>query len=142
VEDKTEFQLACGTQQFTVSNHPAAATTVFWSFESCGEVRITIFVTCDLACVERAAAVGLSVPEVSSLALTKRYPGQSGFLHFIQDFSSGSRTFSRYDFDEAEAALNQYHLRAIRVFFNVSVPPSLTKLIGLMSGSVIAPTLQ
>lgn len=142
VEEKTEFQLACGAQQFTVSNRPPAATTVFWSFESCGEVRITIFVTCNRACVERAAAVGLSVPEVSSLALTKRYPGQSGFLNFIQDFGSGSRTFGRYDFGEAEEALNQYHLRAIRVFFNVGVPPSLTKLIDLMSGSVIAPTIQ
>ncbi|MDH3602510.1 MAG: type VI secretion system protein, partial [Candidatus Tectomicrobia bacterium] len=142
VEEKTEFQLACGAQQFTVNNRPPAATTVFWSFESCGEVRITIFVTCNRACVERAAAVGISVPEVSSLALTKRYPGQSGFLNFIQDFGNGWRTFGRYDFDEVEEALYQYQLRAIHVFFNVGVPPSLTQLIALMSGSVVAPTLR
>ena len=142
VEDKTEFQLACGAQPFTVNNRPPAAATVFWSFENCGEVRITIFVTCDRACVERAAAVGISVSEVSSLALTKRYPGQSGFLHFIQDFRRGSHTFSRYDFGEAQEALHQYQLRAIRVFFNINVPPSLTKLIALMSGSVVAPTTR
>ena len=82
------------------------------------------------------------MPEVSSLALTKRYPGQSGFLNFIQDFGSGSRTFGRYDFGESEEALDQYHLRAIRMFFNVGVPPSLTKLIDLMSSSVVAPTIQ
>jgi hypothetical protein len=142
IEDKTEFQLACGAQQFTVSNRPPAATTVFWSFESCGEVDITIFVTCNWACVERAAAVGLNVPEVASLALTKRYPGQSGFLDFIRDFRSGSHTFGPYDFGEAEETLYQYRLQTIRVFFNVSVPPSLTKLMDFMSGSLVAPMIQ
>jgi type VI secretion system protein ImpL len=142
VEDKTEFLLACGAQQFMVTNRPPAATTVFWSFESCGEVSITVFVSCNRTCIERAAAVGIRVPEVVSLPLTKRYPGQSGFLTFIQDFQQGAHTFSRFDFEDVDEAMSQYRIQAVRVFFSVNVPTSLTTLMSLMSGSIVAPNLR
>ena len=134
VEEKTEFRLQCGAQTFQISNRPRASTAVFWSFANCGDVSITVFISCDRSCVERATAVGLSVPEVSSLPLIKRYPGQSGFLDFIQDFRSGSHEFGKNDLGDSADALRKYHIGAIRAFYDVEVPSSLAKLISLMSG--------
>ena len=148
VEEKTEFLLECDARQYRLSNRPKdpteAATAVFWSAEGCGEALITILMTCDKRCVERAASVGISVSEAPSLRVTKRYKGQSGFLRFIQEFSGGSRSFGLGDFADAQApaegprsseALRRYRINSIRVFYRVDVPPSLSKLMSLAPSS-------
>jgi type VI secretion system protein ImpL len=154
VEERTEFSVECAGKTSRVNTRPKditeALTDVLWSFDGCGDVLITITLSCERPCVERAAALGLSVPEMSSLRVTKRYTGQDSFLRFIQDFSSGSHTFKMSDFAESypaslwsqiDAALRPYRVQAIKVFYRVEVPPALAKLVSLMPGSMIAPTI-
>jgi hypothetical protein len=140
VEEKTEFLLECESKAFKLNNRPKdpteASATVFWSSEGCGDAVITIHMSCDRRCVERAASVGIPVQEAPSLRITKRYKGQGGFLRFIQDFSAGSHGFGSSDFAEGEEALRKYRVMAIRVFYRVDVPPTLTKLMSLVPGSM------
>ncbi|RMF93880.1 MAG: hypothetical protein D6736_00990, partial [Nitrospinota bacterium] len=135
-EEKTEFVLECATKTFRVTNRAqdltAKSTTVFWSFESCGDVLISIFVTCDRSCVERASAVGITVPAVSSLRIIKRYTGQTAFLRFIQDFRDGSHLFRLNDFPETADILRRYRIKGIKVFYRVDVPSTLAKLISFI----------
>ena len=82
LEEKTEFLLECETKSFKINNRgkdpSEASTTVFWSSEGCGDVTIAMYVSCGRPCVERAAAVGIVVPEASPLRIIKRYSGQQG----------------------------------------------------------------
>jgi hypothetical protein len=140
VEEKTEFLLECESKAFKLNNRPKdpteASATVFWSSEGCGDAVITIHMSCDRRCVDRAASVGIPVQEAPSLRITKRYKGQGGFLRFIQDFSAGSHGFGSSDFAEGEEALRKYRVMAIRVFYRVDVPPTLMKLMSLVPGSM------
>jgi type VI secretion system protein ImpL len=145
VEEKTEFLLECESKTFKINNRPKdpaeASTTVFWSSEGCGDAVITILMSCDRRCVERAASVGIPVQEASSLRITKRYKGQGGFLRFIQDFSAGWHGFGSSDFADGEEALRKYRVMAIRVFYQVNVPPTLAKLMSLVPGSMTPPAI-
>jgi hypothetical protein len=104
------------------------------------------------ACAERAAQVGIIVPEVSSLRVTRRYPGPKGFLDFIKDFqSSGVREFGVSEFvnsqvpserPQIEEALRRYRVSKIRVFFRVEVPTSLRTLMSLPSTMVPATIIR
>jgi hypothetical protein len=104
-------------------------------------VVIAVLLSCARACAERAAQVGITVPEVSSLRVTRRYPGQKGFLDFIKDFqSSGAHEFGVSEFvnsqipserPQIEEALRRYRVSRIRVFFRVEVPSSLKTLMSL-----------
>jgi hypothetical protein len=84
------------------------------------------------------------------LTVTKRYKGQSGFLRFIQDFSSGSRSFSINDFADPDApaewprladTLRRYHITTIRVFYRVDPPPSLLTLMRRAPSAMLPPTI-
>jgi type VI secretion system protein ImpL len=145
VEEKTEFALECAAGTFKLGNRPKTAaghaTNVFWSFTTCGDAVITLFVSCNRACVERATAVGMTVSEESALPLVKRYTGQTGFLHFLQDFSDGVQEFRGADFTDTEATLRRYGIHAIRVFYQVDVPPTLKKLQAFLSGPIIVPSI-
>lgn len=141
IEDKTEFLLECQANTYRVSNRPRTSATVFWSFATCGEVSITVFLTCDRSCVEKAAAVGISVSETSAFPVSKHYVGQGGFLHFIQDFRDGSEVFGRADLANAAAAMHEYGINAIRVYFRISVPSTLAKLISLVPTSLVPPSI-
>lgn len=145
VEEKTELLLDCDGRPFRISNRSqeggVTSATIPWAPESCGEVVIAVLLSCARACAERAAQVGITVPEVSSLRVTRRYPGQKGFLDFIKDFqSSGAREFGVSEFvnsqipserPQVEEALRRYRVSRIRVFFRVEVPSSLKTLMSL-----------
>jgi type VI secretion system protein ImpL len=148
LEEKTEFQIECEAKAFKVSNRPKEGTeasmVVFWSPDSCSDAVVTVFMSCDRRCVERATTVGMSVPELSSLPISKRYKGQAGFLRFIQEFSGGSRTFVPGDFAESYTpaewpkigeALRRHRVSAIRVSFRTDVPSTLSTLMSLLPGS-------
>jgi type VI secretion system protein ImpL len=145
VEEKTELTLECAASPFKLSNRPKTptghATTVFWSFTTCSDAVITLFVSCNRACVERATAVGMAVSEESALPLVKRYTGQTGFLHFLQDFSDGAQEFREADFADPEATLRRYGIHAVRVFYQVDVPPTLKKIQSFLSGPIIIPSI-
>jgi type VI secretion system protein ImpL len=154
LEQKTEFQIECEAKTFKASNRPQegaeASTTVFWSPDSCSDAVVTVTMACDRRCVERATAVGIVVPELSSLPISRRYKGQAGFLRFLQEFNGGSRTFTPGDFTDSSPApesqrvgetLRRYRVSAIRVSFRADVPPSLSTLISLLPGLKPAPAI-
>jgi type VI secretion system protein ImpL len=133
VEDKTEFAVECAVNTFKVSTRAhdltPASTTVFWSSDGCGDVTISVYVSCDRSCVERAAAAGMNAPEAASMRLVKRYPGQTGFLQFLQDFRSGSQALVGSDFQAGEDVVRRYRIRSVHVFYRVEIPETLAKLI-------------
>jgi type VI secretion system protein ImpL len=146
-EEKTDFQVDCGAKTFKVSNRPKegteASTVVFWSPDSCSDAIVTVFLSCDQRCVRGAADVGMTVPELSSLPIARRYKGQTGFLRFLQEFNAGSRTFVPGEFTESSSPsespkgaemLRRYRVSAIRVSFRTEVPPTLTTLMTLLPG--------
>jgi hypothetical protein len=146
--ETTEFQIACEAKTFKVSNRPQesteASTTVFWSPDNCSDTLVTVSIVCDQRCVERATAVGIAVPVLSSLPISKRYKGQDGFLRFLQEFSPGSRAFTPDDFADSyptsewprvHETLRRYHVSAIRVFLRRDVPASLSTLMSLLPGA-------
>ena len=145
LEEKTEFQIECEAKTFKASNRPQegaeAGTTVFWSADSCGDAVVTVSMSCDRRCVERATAVGIAVSPLSSLSISKRYKGQGGFLKFLQDFSGGSRTFTPADFADSyapaewqrlDATLRPHRVDTIRVSLRRDVPPTLASLMSLL----------
>lgn len=133
VEQRTELAVECAVKTFKVSTRAhdlsEGSTTVFWSSDGCGDVTIAVYVSCDQSCVERAAAAGMSLPETASMRLIKRYPGQAGFLHFIQDFRGGSHAFVGSEFQGGEDVIRRYRIRSVRVFYRVEVPETLAKFI-------------
>jgi hypothetical protein len=148
LEQKAEFQIECEAKAFKVSNRPQegteASTIAFWSPDSCSDAMVTVAMACDRRCVERATAIGIAVPELSSLPISKRYKGQAGFLRFLQEFSGGSRTFTSGDFADSYPpsewqrlgeTLRRYRVSAIRVSFHTDVPPTLSTLMSLLPSS-------
>jgi hypothetical protein len=140
LEEKTEFLLDCGGTTFKASNQSKTSTTVFWSSATCGEPIITVFVSRDRSCADKASTMGTCVSAGSS-SLIKRYTGQHGFLSFIQDFRDGSQVFRNNDFVDTEGTLHQYHINAVTVFYRASVQFALEKLISLLSGFTVPPTI-
>jgi hypothetical protein len=155
VVDNTEFRLVCDAKLYrlsTRSQDPSETSTdVVWSFDGCGDVVITILMTCDRRCANTASAVGIQVSPVSSLRVIKSYKGSSGFLQFIQDFSGKSRSFTINAFASSYPAaewskladtLSRYGVSAIQVFYDVDVPPSLVKLMSLAPGSALPASIK
>jgi type VI secretion system protein ImpL len=145
LEEKTEFQIECEAKTFKASNRPQegteTGTTVFWSADSCGDAIITVSMSCDRRCVDRATAVGITVSPLASLSISKRYKGQGGFLRFLQDFSGGARTFTPGDFADSyapaewqqlDATLRPHRVNAIRVSLRPGVPSTLAQLMSLL----------
>jgi type VI secretion system protein ImpL len=149
--ERAEFMLGCAAQTFRVAmpsqEDAPASTTGLWSFDACGDVVMTTVLSCDRQCVERAAAVGMTVPQTSMLRLSMRYQGQEGFFRFVQDFRDGSHTFTLAAFADAYATaewqklqptLRQYGISTVRMYFRVEVPPALEQLLALKSQALIA----
>lgn len=151
IADRVQFVLECATKTFKVAmpsqENATPAATVFWTFEGCGDVLVTTTVSCNRQCVERAAAVGMSVPEISRLRLRKRYKGQEGFFQFVDDFRDGSQAFGLREFADSyamsewqdlQSTLRPYGLSAIRMYFRVEVSPALERLIALKPDDLVA----
>jgi hypothetical protein len=113
---------------------------VFWLSKSCGDVVLTISISCDQQCAQRASIVGRDVP-ATLVSLRLLYEGQSGFLRFVQDFSNGKKTFNVKDFPDAEAAkLRPYEVKTIHVYYQVDAPAP-AKLLTLPPGAIIPSTI-
>jgi type VI secretion system protein ImpL len=149
-EDRTELLLDCEGKTVKITNRPkdtseAASASIPWSLRGCNDVAITVFVSCGRLCVDRATSVGIAVPQVPSLPITKRYSGPEGWRNFIKDFRGGTREFGVNDFagsPTAEAALRQYHINTIRVFYRVEVPSTVDKLVPLIPTPLVPPAIN
>lgn len=152
VEEQTDMVVECDGKLFKGTTRARdtqeTATTVPWTLGGCGDVLLTVALTCDGACVKRAATMGLTVPQVSSVRLSKRYPGPAGLLRFMHDFRSGSHAFRAAEFTTAavaggkvDDAVRVYQIQTIQIFYQVDVPASLTKLYALIPSPVVPPTI-
>jgi hypothetical protein len=144
-ELRTEFLLDCGDKKkvcYPSKDGCESSATLAWSPKACGEARITIFVSCDRGCVDRATLIRVPVSE-GSTPLTLRYQGQTGFLNFIRKFSAGqSHTLVGNDFvssagpenqPQVQNTLNKLHISNIKVLFHAQASSSLDKLLSLPS---------
>jgi hypothetical protein len=147
-ELRTEFLSNCEDRKkvcYPSKDGCESLATITWSPKSCGEPRIIISVSCDRDCVERAALIRIPVSE-SSVPLTIRYQGQSGFLNFIKEFSAGkNRSFVVNDFvnsalpedrPQVQATLSKLRISNINVRFRAEASSSLDKLLSLPSSIV------
>jgi type VI secretion system protein ImpL len=147
-ELRTEFLSNCEDRKkvcYPSKDGCESSATITWSPKSCGEPRIIISVSCDRDCVERAALIRIPVSE-SSVPLTIRYQGQSGFLNFIKEFSAGkNHSFGVNDFvnsalpedrPQVQATLSKLRISNINVRFRAEASSSLDKLLSLPSSIV------
>jgi type VI secretion system protein ImpL len=148
-EDRTELLAECDARPVKITNRAKdaseASASIPWSPRGCGEVAITVFVSCGRLCVERAASVDIVVPEVAALPITKRYPGSEGLHNFIKDFRSSAREFGVNDFASspaAEEALRRYRINKIRVFYRIEVPSTVDKLKSLIPTPLVPPAIS
>jgi type VI secretion system protein ImpL len=143
-----EFQLNCDDKKRVCNPSKdgcESSATITWSPKSCGEPRIIISISCDRACIERAALFRISVSE-GPIPLTILYQGQSGFLNFIREFNAGqSRPFGVNDFvnsalpedrPKVQNTLNKLRISNITVRFHAQASSSLAKLMSLPSSIV------
>jgi hypothetical protein len=158
-EDRTEFQLTCEEKSYRITNRPKEGSddsaNISWSPGSCGEVVITVFISCNRQCVQREGIFAIgntasAVEEVTALPIPKYYRGQAGLLSFIEDFRSGSHTFERKDFASSQApvdgrkpedTLRTYGIDKMTVFYQVDAPLNLKKLMTLLPSASVPPTL-
>lgn len=93
---RTRLTLQCaqGAQSLDNYNFPTRAQ-FNWTTQSCGEVQLSI--------------------EFPDFTLTRRYPGELGMFHFLDDFAQGQRSFSRADFPASGAAMRDAGLEQVTV---------------------------
>ena len=60
---------------------------------------------------------------------TKTYKGKNGFLYFLKDFKTGTKTFTQKEFDKIAPELKQNNLKYIRVAYNISNQGNILKLL-------------
>jgi type VI secretion system protein ImpL len=142
LKKKTGFQLDCAAKSYEIKDATEASEkTVLWSSKTCGDVVITFSLSCDKRCVDQASMVGMSVLE-NSISWSKPYPGQNGFLRFVQDFSNGKKDFGSNDFADSTAAkLRPYEVKTIHVYYRVDAP-TLTKIISLPPSAILPQTIM
>ncbi len=120
VQEQTVFSITCAGKTYRVTDE--APVTVPWSYQSCGEAALTVYLS----------------EGAKRFVLTKRYSGQSGFLYFLQDFLTGSHRFMPDDFtgDPEGESLKQDGIRAIQVYYSLNIPPALEQLRASLQGTI------
>ncbi len=107
--------------------------TVPWAFQSCGDVTIAIYLS------DRGHGLGTEASTGGRrLQLTKRYGGQTGFLHFLKDFHEGSKRFPLDDLvgaDPESWGILKSGVRAVETYFEVETPPGLAGLVSALQQS-------
>ena len=139
-EEQTVLSIACATKTYRVSNRyeqGPSEVTVPWSYQACGDVSFTVYFYFTeperrpSRESEKSATAQLpaTVP-TKRVQLTKRYPGPTGFLRFLRDFTEGTHRFeiTEFDPDPEIGAILQEGTNFVNVYYVVSVPPPLAKL--------------
>ncbi|MEN6466456.1 MAG: type VI secretion protein IcmF/TssM N-terminal domain-containing protein [Syntrophaceae bacterium] len=93
------LQCADGQAQLKNMNYPQKKV-IRWSPESCGDVTLQIL--------------------FPDMTLTRTYPGKSGFVSFLSEFKTGSRTFTADDFPYDKVFIQGKAVKWIRVSYKIS----------------------
>lgn len=146
VEDETFLSITCGGKRYEVSSRSGqeASMIVPWSYPSCGDVTLLIsFYFFDResrsGAAQQAATEKATSQKSQKIRLTKRYPGSTAFLYFLQDLRSGEHSFQMSDFEpdlDAKAVLQQ-GANSVKVYYRVSIPPTLEKLTAALQAATV-----
>lgn len=109
------LQCADGMVQLKNLNYPQRKS-IRWSPENCGDVTLQIL-----------------FPDAS---LTRTYPGRSGFVNFLSEFKTGSKTFTPDDFPSDKVFLQNNALKWIRVSYKISGAGPVLKTLTKMPSNV------
>jgi type VI secretion system protein ImpL len=134
LEEETVLSISCASKTYRVTNRPRGpgegTATVLWSYQSCGDVGITIYFP------RHGLTPGVTATESGGrLELAKRYTGQTAFLHFLQDFSGGSHRFPMSDFSDTSPEawrVMRNTVTAVTAYYQVDVPPALARLVSAL----------
>lgn len=96
-----ELSLHCTREKQELINYNSPAASRFaWRHDSCGDTSLSI--------------------RFKSLSLDVLYTGANGFLHFLNDFQYGSKTFHARDFPDQEAMLGKLGISDITLHYRIS----------------------
>jgi hypothetical protein len=97
---KVSIRTICNNQPFVFDGYNfTASTQMQWKLGQCGPASLNIY--------------------FKTYTLTKSYPGQFGFAHFLRDYLNGEVIYTPKDFPDATHFLQSYNIKNIRVHFQV-----------------------
>ncbi len=115
---QTLLQLECvsGSQTLKNQNYPVSKAFT-WTPKACGDVTLQIY--------------------VGNIILTKKYTGHMAFAKFLSDFSKGSHTFYRRDFEKDKSeALRRLGVETVTVKYKLQGHNPVLKLFYMTPKSV------
>ena len=104
----TVLTIQCAASARVINNYNFPVTDSFPLGErQCGEVSLQI--------------------KIDDLVLTKKYPGSTGVVKFLQDFRDGARQFNADEFPSAKARLEALGVRQISLRYNFEGQDAILK---------------
>jgi type VI secretion system protein ImpL len=95
------LSLSCARDKQELVNYNSPASRRFtWQRDGCGDTKLSV--------------------AFKSLTLDVLYPGESGFVAFLNDFQYGSKTFTPHDFPDREAVLKKLGVTEITLRYKLS----------------------
>ena len=134
VEEKTSVTVACTGNTIRLSSPGQNFGIVPWSYQECTDANLSVVF------VNRAPSEG----RADRYALTRRYPGRTGFISFINDFASGPKQFTLEEFagaDPAAGDLINDGLRALKISVQVETPAALASLLTQLQSPLVTDIL-
>ncbi|KML54617.1 type VI secretion system protein ImpL [Burkholderia cepacia] len=108
---ETVLTLQCAPLARTLTNYNfRVSEQIAWRRDQCGDATLQI--------------------KLDGVTLVRRYRGQLGIAHFVQDFRYGVRHFTPRDFPEAEARLADLGVRYVDVRYDFTGQDALLELAG------------
>lgn len=98
---KTVLHVECKEKEYTLENYnyPSLKKITHWQLDSCGPTEISLF--------------------FAGAKLVVSYPGDEGFLRFLQDFDTGIKDFYPHNFPEHAKFLQANKIDKIRVSYYI-----------------------
>lgn len=97
---KVSVTTTCNNKAFFINNYNfKIATTFNWKLGQCGPATVNIY--------------------FKTFTVTKNYPGQFGFAHFLTDFSLGPVTWAASEFPTEENMLAANNIKSLVLNYNV-----------------------
>lgn len=99
---KTVLRIKCKDNEFVLENYnyPSQQRITKWKLDSCGPTEIGFF--------------------FPGATLYVEYPGNDGFLHFLQDFDAGIKDFFRSSFPDNLKYMQANNIKRIRASYSIN----------------------
>jgi hypothetical protein len=111
------LSLSCARDKQELVNYNSPASRRFtWQRDGCGDTKLSV--------------------AFKSLTLDVLYPGESGFVGFLNDFQYGSKTFTPHDFPDREAMLKKLGVTQITLRYKLSGADAILRGASYTPGSL------